>query len=50
MFGKKDTLLKVGAAAPDFSLQDHNGNTVSLADFADRRVLIWFYPKADTPG
>ena len=40
----------MGAPAPDFSLQDHNGNTISLADFADRRVLIWFYPKADTPG
>ena len=42
--------LKQGEAAPDFSLPDQSGNTVSLAGFAGRRVLVYFYPKADTPG
>ncbi|GJM22131.1 MAG: peroxiredoxin [Planctomycetota bacterium] len=49
-FKKKPKLLKVGTPAPPFSLPDHNGNTVSLADFKGQRVLIYFYPKADTPG
>ena len=50
LFNKKPKLLKVGSPAPDFHAQDHLGNPVSLADFADKRVLLWFYPKADTPG
>ena len=49
-FKKKPSLLEVGAPAPGFSVKDHAGNTVSLADFKGRRVLLWFYPKADTPG
>ena len=36
--------------APDFSLQDQQGNTVKLSDFAGQKLLIYFYPKADTPG
>ena len=40
----------VGTQAPDFSVQDHHGNTVSLKDFAGKKVVLWFYPKADTPG
>ena len=36
--------------APGFSVKDHNGNTVSLADFNGKKVVLWFYPKADTPG
>jgi peroxiredoxin Q/BCP len=42
--------LKTGQKAPDISLQDQNGKTVSLTDFAGRKVLVYFYPKADTPG
>ena len=42
--------LKVGDKAPQFSLADQEGNTTSLADFRGRRLLIYFYPKADTPG
>ena len=49
-FKKKPKLLKVGTPAPAFSLSDHLGNTLSLADFKGQRVLIYFYPKADTPG
>ena len=43
-------MLNVGDKAPDFSVPDHNGNTVSLGDFKGKKVLLWFYPKADTPG
>ena len=42
--------LKQGEAAPGFSLPDQSGNIVSLAGFAGRRALVYFYPKADTPG
>jgi len=43
-------MLEVGAEAPAFSVQDHNGKTVRLADLLGRKFLLWFYPKADTPG
>lgn len=43
-------MLKVGVQAPKFSVLDHNGNKVSLSDFAGKKVVLWFYPKADTPG
>ena len=43
-------MLKPGDKAPDFTLLDQNGDKVRLADFKGRRVLIFFYPKADTPG
>ena len=42
--------LKAGSPAPTFSLQDQDGKTVSLADFSDKKVLLYFYPKAMTPG
>lgn len=44
------TQLKPGDAAPSFSLLDQSGRTVTLADYAGRRLLIYFYPQADTPG
>ena len=50
LFKKKAALLKAGDAAPAFELQDHTGATRTLSDFAGKRVLLWFYPKADTPG
>ena len=43
-------MLQVGADAPDFSVKDHNGNTVNLKDYRGKKVVLWFYPKADTPG
>jgi thioredoxin-dependent peroxiredoxin len=42
--------LKPGGLAPDFGLPDQSGGEVSLANFRGRRVLVYFYPKADTPG
>lgn len=43
-------MLEVGTKAPDFTLQDQNGNMVSLSDFAGKRVVLYFYPKDNTPG
>lgn len=42
--------LKKGDVAPPFRALDQDGNPVSLSDFAGKRVVLWFYPKADTPG
>lgn len=42
--------VKVGDAAPDFSLPDQHGNTVSLSDHEGRWVVVYFYPADDTPG
>ena len=46
----KGTMLTPGTQAPPFDLQDHLGRRVRLSDFAGKRVVLWFYPKADTPG
>lgn len=43
-------MLEVGRKAPSISLLDQHGKKVALKDFAKKRVLIYFYPKADTPG
>jgi thioredoxin-dependent peroxiredoxin len=43
-------MLTVGETAPELHLTDQDGNVVALASFAGRRVCIYFYPKADTPG
>lgn len=42
--------LEAGTQAPDFSLSDQDGNQVRLADLRGKKVLIYFYPKAMTPG
>lgn len=42
--------IPAGTPAPDFSLQDDSGQTVHLADFRGRPVILYFYPKDDTPG
>ena len=42
--------LEPGEKAPDFSLPDDTGTTVSLSDFAGRKVIVYFYPAAMTPG
>ena len=42
--------IKVNDKAPAFTLEDQDGNKVALKDFAGRTVVLFFYPKADTPG
>ena len=42
--------LEAGTQAPDFSLSDQDGNQVRLADLRGKKVLVYFYPKASTPG
>lgn len=42
--------LSVGTDAPSFTAKDSEGNTVSLSDFAGKTVVLYFYPKDDTPG
>ncbi len=41
---------EVGQPAPDFEVQTDSGETVKLSDFRGKRVVLYFYPKADTPG
>ena len=43
-------MLQAGDRAPDFALSDKNGNTVRLSDFLGKRVVLYFYPKDNTPG
>jgi thioredoxin-dependent peroxiredoxin len=43
-------MLKIGDKAPDFTLKSDDGKDVSLKDFEGKRVLLYFYPKANTPG
>lgn len=42
--------IEVGQQAPDFETKDQNGNTVRLSDFKGKRVILYFYPKDNTPG
>jgi peroxiredoxin Q/BCP len=44
------TMLKVGDTAPDFTVKTNRGDTVKLSDQRGRTIVLWFYPKADTPG
>jgi thioredoxin-dependent peroxiredoxin len=44
------TALRVGDKAPEFTLKDATGKDVSLEDFKGQRVVVYFYPKASTPG
>ena len=43
-------MLTIGTKAPDFTLNDKNGNAVSLSDFLGKKVVLYFYPKDNTPG
>ena len=47
---KEVTMLEAGMKAPDFTLSDKDGKPVSLSDFAGRKVVLYFYPKDNTPG
>ena len=43
-------MLEAGTKAPDFKLQDKDGNIVSLSDFKNKKVVLYFYPRDNTPG
>lgn len=43
-------MLNIGDKAPEFTLEDKDGKTVSLSDFAGKKVVLYFYPKDNTPG
>ena len=45
-----DIMLDIGMKAPNFTLEDKNGNNVSLSDFLGKKVVLYFYPKDNTPG
>jgi len=46
----EESFLTPGTMAPDFVAQDQHGNTVRLSDFRGKKVVLYFYPKDDTPG
>jgi len=51
LFNKKELrMLDVGSQAPDFECGAHDGSTVKLSELRGKKVILWFYPKADTPG
>ena len=43
-------MLKVGENAPDFTLPDQDEKSTSLTDFKNKKIVLWFYPRASTPG
>jgi len=43
-------LLKIGDKAPQFNLQNQDGDNISLENLKGERFILWFYPKASTPG
>jgi peroxiredoxin Q/BCP len=50
VFIQEEEMLEMGTMAPDFTLTADDGTEVSLSDFRGKRVALYFYPKADTPG
>lgn len=48
--GTVPPMLKVGDKAPSFEVKAHDGSTVKLDDYKDKKLVLWFYPAADTPG
>jgi len=47
---KRKNMVKIGQKAPDFCLQDENGTWRNFSEFADKKVVLYFYPKDETPG
>jgi len=43
-------LLELGQIAPEFTLQNTNGDDVKLSHYRGKKIILWFYPKASTPG
>jgi len=50
LFRRSFPMLQPGDVAPDFSLENHRGEKVSLRELRGKNVVLWFFPKADTPG
>ena len=50
MSKKRIDMLQIGTKAPAFEGMDENGNRVKLADFAGKKLVLYFYPKDSTPG
>lgn len=50
LFGKTADTLSVGDLAPDFTLLSHEKKKITLKDYRGKRVVVYFFPKADTPG
>jgi len=50
MLLRRPQMLTVGTQAPDFTVTAHDGSTVRLADWRGKKVVLWFYPKANTAG
>mgnify|MGYP001327426475 FL=1 len=47
---RNKNMIAVGEKAPSFSFTNQDGESVGLSDFSNKFVLMWWYPKADTPG
>ncbi len=50
MMLRKPHMLEVGTEAPDFTVTAHDGSSVRLSDLRGKKVVLWFYPKANTGG
>ena len=50
LFQPRGEMLAVGTPAPAFTAKDESGNTHELAQYRGRNVVLWFFPRADTPG
>jgi peroxiredoxin len=50
MMLRRPQMLTVGTHAPEFTATAHDGSTVRLADLRGKKVVLWFYPKANTGG
>jgi thioredoxin-dependent peroxiredoxin len=48
--GKRGQPLPEGTVAPEFTVKDQDGNTQTLSQYRAKKVLLWFYPRASTPG
>ena len=50
MMLRRPQMLEVGTEAPDFAVPAHDGSTIRLSDLRGKKVVLWFYPKANTGG
>jgi peroxiredoxin len=50
MMLRRPQMLTVGTPAPDFTITAHDGSTIRLAELQGKKVVLWFYPKANTGG